>query len=109
VRLLEDRRKYGKSRHRRSELAVEFQRRIGPRLLDEGNAFLDPFAAVLHVDAEGVKLITDEAAPHAEIEAAARQLVQGRCLLGHPHRIVERQHRGAGAEPDALGARRQVG
>ena len=109
VRLLVDRRQDRQPRHRRPELALELQRRAGPGLLDEFDAFLDPLAAFLHVDAEGVEFVADEAAPDAEIEPALRQLVQGGGLLGHPHRIVERQHRGAGAEPDALGARRQIG
>ena len=75
----------------------------------ELDAFLDPLAAVLHVDAESVELVADEAAADAEIEAALRELVERRGLFRHPDRIVERQHRGAGAEPDALGARRQIG
>ena len=84
---------------------------VGPAqcLLDELDAFLDPLAAVFHLDAEGVEFVTNEAAADAEIEPALRQLVQSGGLLRHPHRIVERQNRGAGAEPDALGARRQVG
>ena len=102
VRLLVDRRQHRQARHRRPELALEFQRRVGPGLLDELDALLDALAAVLHVDAEGIELVADETAPDAEIEPALRQLVQGRGLLRHPHRIVERQHRGAGAEPDAL-------
>ena len=90
-------------------MLVEFHGRAGPGLLDELDAFFDPLAAVLHVDAENVELVADETAADAEIEAALRQLIQRRRLFGHPHRIVERQHGGAGAEPDALGARREIG
>ncbi len=78
-------------------------------MLEQRDAFLDALAAFLHVDAEGLELVTDEAATDAEIEPALRQLVERRGLFRHPHWIVERQHGGAGAEPDALGARREIG
>ena len=109
MRLLVDRRQQRHAGHRRPEIALELHRRAGPGLLDQLDALLDPLAALLHVDAENVELVADEAAADAEIEPALRQLVERRRLLGHPHRIVERQHGRAGAEPDALGARREIG
>ena len=42
----------------------------------------------------------------AEIEAAAREQIERRHLLGEQHRIVPRQHHHGGAEPQAAGARR---
>jgi len=79
---------------------------VGPAQIDP---LLDPLATFLHVDAENVELVADEAAADAEIEATLRKLIEGRGLLGDPDRIVERQHGRAGAKPDALGAGRQIG
>ena len=109
MRLLVDRRQQRQAGERRAEFAFEFHGRAGPGLLDQLDAFLDPLAAVLHVDAENVELVADKTAADAEIEAALRQLIERRRLFGHPHRIVERQHGGAGAEPDALGAGGEIG
>ena len=89
-------------------LLLEFHGRTRPGLLDQFDALFDPLAALLHVDAEDVELVANEAAPDTKIESALGQLVEGRPLLRHPDRIVERQHGGAGAEPDALGAAREV-
>src|ERR1051325_10779648 len=108
MRLLVDRWEQGHAGERRPETALELPRRPGPGLLAQPNALLDALAALLHVDAEDIELVADEAAADAEVKPALRELVERRGLLGDPDRIVERQHGRASAEPDALGARREI-
>ena len=109
VRLLVYRRKNRKAVHRGPEPAVEFERRLAPRLADQVDPFLDPLAALLHRHPEGVELVADEAATDAEIEASLRKLVESGRLFRHPNRVVQRQDRRPGTQPDPFGPRREEG
>ena len=107
--LLDPADRVGEADIRRRELVLDFQRRTGPGLLDELDAFLDPLAAVFHLDAEGIELVHDRSRGRGQNRAGLATADQSGGLLRHPHRIVERQNRGAELHPDALGARHQVG
>ena len=54
------------------------------------------------------ELVAAIALADAEIEPPVRQQIEGRGLLGDQDRVVPRQHDDRGAEPDALGARREI-
>jgi len=77
-------------------------------LADHVDRLVEPRGRLVLRDAEAGKLVRAVALADAEIEAAVRQQVEGRGLLGDQHRVMPRQHDDRGAEPDALGARRQI-
>ena len=52
------------------------------------------------VDAEQIQGVAEKAAADAVFQAAPRQHVEGRVLLGQANRIVDGQQRDAGAEAD---------
>ena len=80
-----------------------------PRLADHLHGFVEPLGRLLGRDAEAGELVAAVALADAEIEAAVRQQVEGRRLLGDEDRVVPGQHDDRGAETDALGTGRQVG
>ena len=61
------------------------------------------------VDAEHHRVRRQQAGPDAEHRAPARQMVELRHAVGDHQRLVVGQRDDAGAEPDVLGARRDVG
>jgi hypothetical protein len=58
---------------------------------------------------EGIILAFVIASPGGEIDAAVAEQIERRPLLGHPDRMMQRQHRDRGREPDAPGLRRHHG
>ena len=56
------------------------------------------------VQVEERHLVGDDAAPHPEVEAAPREVIEHAHLLDQPERVVERQAVDAGPEADAPGA-----
>jgi hypothetical protein len=83
-----------------------------------GDALLAPQAAQqLVLLRQLVPLLTRSHAEHRELaqlvaladhqlDAPARELVDGGVVLGHPERVKDRQHADASLEPDAAGGRR---
>jgi hypothetical protein len=69
----------------------------------------NPLGRLRGRDAEAGEFVSPIALADPEIEPAIRQQVEGRGLLGDQDRVVPRQHDDRGAEPDALGTRRQIG
>src|SRR5262245_39770488 len=72
VRMLVDRGEDGEVRHRWPKLTGILQGRIGPGTFDEINPLLNACTAFLHVNAEGIKLVAQEAASDTEIESPLR-------------------------------------
>src|SRR5262249_36679031 len=58
-------------------------------------------ARLLEIDAVGVELHRRDAAPHADVEAAAAEVIEHAQLLQQPQRMVERQQIEQRAEADA--------
>ena len=81
----------------------------GPRLADDLHRLVEALGGLVDRDAEAVELGLAVALADAEIDPPAGQQVERRDLLGDQHRIVPRQHDHRGAEPDVLGARREIG
>ena len=78
-------------------------------LEDDLEPFLVDLLRLEVVEVEVRHLVGDDAAPHPEIEAAARELIEHAHFLDEPERVVEGQAVDAGAEADvprALGRRR---
>ena len=71
--------------------------------------FDEELAAVAHVEAEAVELDLAGTAAEPQDHAPAREMVEHRDLLGHPHRVVPRQHHDHRAQPHVPGAARHVG
>src|SRR5712691_7009294 len=59
--------------------------------------------AALERNAHEVELVLVTAHAHTELDAAVRELLQGRHLLGQVHRVVQRHEYDRGAHPDPLG------
>src|SRR5436190_9192376 len=81
----------------------------GPCLAQKGERLLIALLGFRHRDAEAVELAPAIALADAEIEAAVRQQIEGRGLLGEECRVVPWQHQYGGAEPHRCGLRRQIG
>src|SRR5262249_29182562 len=58
-------------------------------------------ARLLEIDAVGVELHRRNAAPHADVEAAAAEMIEHAELFQQPERMVEGKEIGQRAEPDA--------
>src|SRR5262249_33751054 len=58
-------------------------------------------ACLLEIDAIGVELHGRDAAPHADVEAAAAEMIEHAELFQQPQRVVERQEKEQRAEADA--------
>ena len=87
---------------------VDVVRRIAlPDRQDHVDRLGEHLVAVLLQDAERLGVGGQRAGAHAEDEAALRQMVEHRRLLGDQHRMHVRQVRGAGGELDGLGLRDQ--
>ena len=100
-----------KSRRRR--LDPEAGRRRPPRSASawRSTARFSLVSSRLRVDvaAEGGVLQVAVAAADADLDAAAAEGVDDRDVLGQPDRVLQRQDRDRGAEPDPRGAGRRVG
>ena len=81
----------------------------GPRLADYFHRLVEALGRLLGRDAEAGKFVRAITFADAEIEPPVRQEIEGRGLLGDEDRVVPRQDDDGGAEPDALGPRRQIG
>src|SRR5438270_6805955 len=79
--------------------------RLGPRLLDDLEAFGEAVLALLVGDTVGVVGARKGAAADAENEPSAADLVDRRGLLGEAKRVPERQDLHRGADLDPAGAR----
>jgi hypothetical protein len=78
----------------------------GQPLQHDGQGLLVDLLRLEMVEVEERHLIGDDPAAHAEVEAAAREMVEHADFLDEPQRVVERQAVHAGAEanaPRALG------
>ncbi len=64
---------------------------------------------VLRVREEGLVLLAVGAGAHSQGHAPARELVQGRHLLGRDDHVAHREHQDARAEPEPRRARGHVG
>ena len=80
-----------------------------PRLADHAHRLVEPLGRLLGRDAEPGEFVSPIAFADPEIEPPVRQQVEGRGLLGDQDRVVPGQHHDRGAEPNALGARGQIG
>src|SRR6266849_4146643 len=70
-----------------------------PRLLEKGDGLLIALLGLIHSHAKAVKLAPAIALANAEIEAAIREEIERRGLLGQQCRIVPGQYQDGGAEP----------
>ncbi len=99
--------------------ALVLQRRAGAALpgdrllLQDGGKqielVVEQLFVLVEVEAEQRKRLDERAAAEDDLGAAVGDGVQGGEALKHPDRIVRRQHRHRGAEPDAAGAGRDRG
>ena len=78
-------------------------------LLDDVPDLEHALDLVVEVEAEALELVALIARAQADHRPALAQVVQEGDLLGEANRVVERRHDDRGAEPDALGDRREVG
>lgn len=86
------------------------ERRVGAeRAHNDVEHLLEARLGVGGRQGEACELVVAIAFADAEIEAPARQEIEGRDLLGQQHRIVPRQHQDRRAEPQPRRARREVG
>ena len=81
---------------------------LGPQFSDDLDALDEPAHALLHRHAEGGKFFRPIAEPDAEQEFAAARDVEKRADLGELDRIVQRQQRDVGAEPEPFRFRRDA-
>src|SRR5262249_13939075 len=58
-------------------------------------------ARLLEIDAVGIELHRRDAAPHADVEASAAEMIEHAQLFQQPQRMVERQEIEQRAEADA--------
>src|SRR5437667_11149362 len=70
-------------------LPVERQRFLGPRLFDHLRRFAEPRPALVHIDAQPIKLLALVATPHADLYTSTAQYIQHGHLFGHQDRIVQ--------------------
>src|SRR5262249_58125274 len=73
---------------------------------DNANAFFEARSALLHADAEDVKLLWDKGASKSCVEPTVADIIEHRQLAGELDGMVERGYHGAGNQPDASGAGR---
>ena len=71
---------------------------VGPQPAHQAEGFGAAGAALGHPRSEGFTLLRAVAQPDAEDEAPFRDVVQGRHLLGHLHRIQQRQQQDRGGQ-----------
>ena len=91
-------------------LAVMREAAFGrPRLADDFDGLIEALGRLFDRDAEAVELGLPIALADAEIEAAAREQIERRRLLGDEHGIVPGQHDDGGAEPNVARLRREIG
>jgi len=91
------------------ERAAVAETLAGPRQADDLERLVEARAVLRHRHPKAVELARDRAPAHAELEAAAREHVRGRRLLGAAQRMMERQQGDRGPDPDpprALGDHR---
>ena len=85
---------------------------VGALLLEQVEQQRDRFfldvAPRVEIDAEAVELVFAVAGAQAQHEAPAAQDVDKGRVLGHPHRIGERQRHHRGADLDPLGQCREI-
>src|SRR5262252_347907 len=74
---------------------------LGEALVENIQDVLVVGARLLEIDAIGVELHGRDAAPHADVEAAAAEMIEHAELFQQPQRMVERQEIEQRAEPDA--------
>ena len=77
--------------------------------LDQADRFLEALGRFLQRNAEALELVRPVSLADAEIEAAVRQNVHRRRLLGEQHGVVPRHHDHGRAEPDLAGPRGKIG
>jgi hypothetical protein len=68
-----------------------------------------PVAAALERHVEHLELLAEPADAHPELDPAARQHVEVGDLLGRVHRVALGDQADAGAQPQGVGHRRQIG
>ena len=91
-------------------LAVMVDAALGlPQFAHDFEAFVENPLVVLERHPERQIFAPVIAAAGGEIDAAVAEQIERRPLLGDPDRIVQRQHRDGGSEPDMLGARGDIG
>ena len=81
---------------------------LGPGLLHDFERLIEPLAAFRIGNPIGGVAARIAAAPGAENEAAAADLVDCRAFLGKAQRVVQRQNVDGGADLDPFGARRDL-
>ena len=89
-------------------LAVEGETFLGPGPGYYLHCFLEPFPALLHVDAYAVELLALIACADAEVEASPADDVEHGRLFSHQNRVVQGQHDHSGADADPLGPGRYL-
>ena len=85
------------------ELALIAEGLALPGLAEDGEALLEARLALAVGNAEHVVGARRAAAPHAHLEAALAELVEGGRFLGDAQGIAEREHLHGGADVDAPG------
>jgi hypothetical protein len=83
--------------------------RTRPRLADHRHRLVEALGRLLGRNAKAGEFVSAVTLADAEIEAAVRQQIEGRRLLGDQDRIVPRQHNDGGAETYPLGSGGQIG
>ena len=76
---------------------------------DQLGVFDEGVAGNVHVETEAVVFDLAQPPTEAHDHAAVGQMIEYGDLLGHPHRVVPRQHDDHGAQLDVLGLGRHVG
>jgi len=79
-------------------LATERKRLARPAQAQDLDAFLEPPGAILHGDGEGAEVGGLIADAHAQDDAPLGDEVERDHVLGHVHRVVERQQDHGGAD-----------
>jgi hypothetical protein len=75
----------------------------------DGETLTGQLPLLLDVAAEGGVLERAGAAADADLDAPAAEGVDDRDILGEPQRVLKRQDRDRGGQPDPLGAGGRVG
>src|SRR5262245_56720412 len=79
---------------------------VRPRCQDDVEGFEKTFTALAVGHAVSRIGAWEATAPHSKVESALANLIHCRRFLGEPHRMAQRQDADTGADPHALGARR---
>src|SRR5271166_1470290 len=78
-----------------------------PGFDDHFGAFAIARVALAFVEAHDVVVVFQYSAPDRVFQPAAADYVEHRVLFGQAYRMIERDQRYAGAQPDTPGARRR--